>query len=259
MVSDENRPTVAARLRRAAIGAGGWALTVVGVLIILIVIGGEDTTGWLSSAYVVVSIVVGVCAVIPIVLGAAYLLVRGRNRAAEAAGEQVSPRAHSTQTGLASLLDRLGGSLQHASGLRRTIVEDRVRITAATLADLPSPEERLAFLSNARPSQATDFIQSRDFLSLTRPDQDAVVLLDLRRELLLRGTAIALGDEPGFYHHAPDRILEAASRTYNRELDEAVRSARRAVLSRAALPDAGELVGLLDAEETWRRYRELST
>jgi len=242
-------------IRSAARGAGGWLLTLVGVVAIIVLVSGDHRFS--GAAKVAVAIVAGIALLVPSAVGAAYMLVRRRNRAAEAtAGRRpVPPKARALQTSLASMLDRVNESTDDALGLRRVVLADRLELTATALDELDDPWEALSFIWFVRPSQPADFPQSPRFEGLPLWAQDAVVLLDLRRELQLRGLDTALGSAPGFYHHTYGRIAEAAARTRSAELFDAVRAGQRAA-SDPARPDergalAQQLLDLLDDPGTW--------
>lgn len=240
-------------LKRAAVGALGWALTAIGVLAILVLVGGGP--GGLSpSVGTIVAAAVGVSVLVPAALGIAYLVVRSRNRAAEATGGRtlVTPRARATQTGLAALLDRVDAD--DALGLRRVVLTDRVQLTATGLADIDDRWDALSFIWMVRPSQVADFPQSPQFQGLPAWAQDAVVLLDLRRDLQLRGAAASLTAETGFYHHPYERTLQTAARTGNSELTAALLAAREAAVDhRESGAHTQRMLASLDDVRTWER------
>lgn len=230
-------------------------LTALAVVAIVVVIGGDR--GWPSTTgRVLVPVAVGLGALLPVALGVAYVVVRRRNRATEAAGGQrtVSSRARTAETTLAALLDRVDHEASgDLSGLQRLVLTDRVRLTATTIRELGDPWDAIAFIWFVRPSQPDDFPQSPQFRGLPGWTQDAVVLLDLRRELQLRGVASAVSGAPGLYRHPPARVSEAVARTrspglaaaWRTALESADRDATRRLLERLEDPEPWR--GLLDA------------
>ena len=242
-------------IRSAARSGGGWLLTAGCVVAIILLVSGDHRFS--GVAKVTVAIVAGIALLVPAAVGAAYMLVRRRNRSAEAQAGQppVSPRARALQTSLASMLDRVNDSTDDALGLRRVVLADRLELTATTLGEIDDPWDALSFIWFVRPSQPADFPRSPQLEGLPPWAQDAVVLLDLRRELQLRGLAPALTDVPGFYHHAYGRIFDAAARTRSAKLVDALRAAQRATIDPARRADhdvhARQLLDLLDDRETW--------
>ncbi|KRC64871.1 hypothetical protein ASE12_08915 [Aeromicrobium sp. Root236] len=242
-------------IRSAARNAGGWLLTAVGVVAIIVLVSGDHRFS--GAAQVTVAIVAGIALLVPAAVGAAYMLVRRRNRSAEATAGQrpVSAKSRALQTSLASMLDRVNESTDDALGLRRVVLADRLELTSANLGELDDPWEALSYIWFVRPSQPADFPQSPRFAGLPLWAQDAVVLLDLRRELQLRGLAPALSDAQGFYHHAYGRIAQAAARTRSAELLDVVREGQRAAIDPARGAEhevhARQLLALLDDRATW--------
>jgi hypothetical protein len=244
-------------LRRAALGAAGWVLTAGGVVAIIVVVSGDHRFS--RAAEMIVAVAAGLALLVPVVVGAAYMAVRRRNRATEATAGQrpVSPRARALQTSLASMLDRVNESTDDALGLRRVVLADRLELTATTLGEIDDPWEVLPFIWFVRPSQPAHFPRSQQFEGLPVWAQDAVVLLDLRRDIQLRGIAPALADDPGFYHHASVRIVEAATRTRSAELVDALRAAQKAASDPARAHEregqGRRLLELLDDRRVWAR------
>lgn len=223
---------------------------------IVVVIGGD--AGWPSeTGRALVAVAVGLGALLPVALGAAYVLVRRRNHASEATGGQrtVSSRARRAETTLAALLDRVD---HDASGLQRLVLTDRVRLTATTLGELTDPWDAIGFIWFVRPSQSDDFPRSPQFRGLPDWAQDAVVLLDLRRELQLRGAASALSDAPGFYRHTPDRVRHAVARTGSPGLAEAWRTAEESI-EHGDPEVTHRLLGWLEDAETWHGLLDATT
>ncbi|MFB2583340.1 hypothetical protein [Herbiconiux liukaitaii] len=207
-----------------------------------------------QTAGVVVAVAVGLSALAPVAVGLAYLAIRRRNRLREEAadGVPVSPRARALQRSLASVIDRVDAT-DDVLGLDRVVAGDRLELTATALREIDDRWEALSFMWFVRPSQPADFPRSDRFRSLPGWAQDAVVLLDLRRELQLRGTASALADGPGFYRHGFGRIGEAASRTGSSELVDTLLDARHASVDGR---DPGEpvrqrLLALLEDRASW--------
>ncbi|KAA1399411.1 hypothetical protein [Aeromicrobium ginsengisoli] len=211
------------RLRRAACGAAGWLLTAAGVIAIVVVVNGDYRFS--RAAGILVAVCAGLAVLVPSVVGAAYLAVRQRNRAT---GAMPSPQARTVQTSLASMLDRVNDSTDDALGLRRVVLADRLELTATNLREIDDPWEVLSFIWFVRPSQPADFPRSQQFDGLPVWAQDAVVLLDLRRSVQLRGIAGALADKTGFYSHDARRITQAVTRTGSAELRDAWLTAQRA-------------------------------
>lgn len=240
-------------LRRSALGACGWLLTVIGVIAIIVLMTGDDRFS--QTGGVVVAVAVGVSALAPVAVGISYLAIRRRNRFREAAadGVPVSPRARALQTSIASVLDRVNESTDDVLGLGRVVLGDRLELTATALREIDDRWEALSFMWFVRPSQSADFPQSAEFRSLPRWAQDAVVLLDLRRELQLRGAASALADGPGFYRHGFGRIAEAASHTGSSELVDALLDARHTSADggEPGESDRQRLLALLDDARSW--------
>ncbi|KAA1373707.1 hypothetical protein [Aeromicrobium fastidiosum] len=238
---------------RAARDVGGWLLTAVGVVVILLVTTGDHRFS--RGAGAVVAVAVGLSALAPVLAGIAYLAVRRRNRATEAAvdGTSVSPRARAVQTSLASVLDRVAESTDGALGMSRVVLGDRLELTATTLRDIDDPWEALRVMWFVRPSQVADYPQSQHLRNLPAWAQDTVVLLDLRRELQLRGVGSALSDEPGFYRHGFARVCEAATHTGSAELVDVLLGARREASAdvRTAHRERQRLLELLDDVAVW--------
>ena len=215
-------------LGRVARNAGGWLLTAVGVVVILVATTGDHRFS--RSAGILVALAVGLSALAPVLVGVACMIVRRRHRAIEEAasdGTSVSPRARAVQTSLASVLDRVAESTDGVLGMSRVVLGDRLELTATTLRDIDDRWDALRFIWFVRPSQPADYPRSQRLRNLPGWAQDAVVLLDLRRELQLRGVGSALSDEPGFYRHGFARACEAATRTGSAELVDVLLEARR--------------------------------
>lgn len=239
----------------AARSVGGWLLTAAGVVAIVFMVSGDHRFS--GAATVIVAVVAGIVLLVPSAVGVAYMLVRRRNRAAEAtAGKRpVSPRARALQTSLASMLDRVNDSTDDALGLRRVVLADRLDLTASTIGEIDDPWDALSFIWFVRPSQPADYPRSPQFAGLPLWAQDAVVLLDVRRDLQLRGVTAALTGTPGFYQHAYVRIEHAAARTRSAELVDTLRDALRAASDPARADEHEDqtqnLLKLLDEPSIW--------
>lgn len=209
----------------------------------------DDGWGWLEQVAGPAIVIAGVVTVLArFVVPVAYLALRRKTNAAEAAG--VAPaRSRAAQATLANILDRMDDGPPMTESLRRLVLRDRVTLSAGVLAELADPHDRLAFIWFVRPSQDADYARSPLFTGLPQADRDAVVLLDLRRSLLLRGERATLTADSGFYHHDIETILDAARRTDNPDLVAALTSARsdgRSIREGALLP-------LVDDARTWAR------
>lgn len=239
--------TLGRRLRRVALDVVGWVLTVVGVVAIIVVVGRGDADGSTTLA-TLVAVAIALAALVPVAVGVAYVLVRRRNRGLEDSDARaVSARANAAQALLASAVDRMDDSTADALGLRRMVLTDRVRLTPHALADLDDRWEALAFIWYVRPSQPDDFPTSPQLAALPSWAQDAVVLLDLRREVALHGASAALARPSGFYHHPFDRVREAADRTGSHELVGALLEAA----TEGTAEQCSRLAELLDDEDVW--------
>ncbi|MFG6475917.1 hypothetical protein ACFXP7_05965 [Microbacterium sp. P06] len=246
-------------LRRAALSALGWLFTAIGVLAVMFIMGG-GVPGWMSSAIgTIVALAIGVSALVPVVLGVAYLVVRARVRSAEASEHEppVVSRASAAQSAIAAMLDSVHASGDDVLGMERRVAADRVRLTATTLAEIDDRADALSFIWFVRPSQPADFAASPQFRGLPDWARNAVVLLDLRRSLQLVGGVETFIAESGFYHHPFDRILVAAGSTGDDELGFALRAARLAAEQGGSGPEretaVERVVELLDDVQTWAR------
>lgn len=242
-------------VKNAVRGAGGWLLTAGCVAAIVLLVGGDHSFS--GAATVTVAVVAGIALLVPAVVASAYMLVRRRNRAAEITGGLTSPKARALQTSLASMLDRVNTSTDDAFGLSRVVLADRLELTATNVAELDDRWDALSFIWFARPSQPADYLQSPQFDGLPLWAQDAVVLLDLRRELQLRGLTPALSDTPGFYSHTHARIAQAARRTGSTDLMDALNDRHRAAFDPGRSQEreavAGRMLELLDEPHLWAK------
>lgn len=232
-------PRPARRLRRWLLAALTGAFTLAGVAALL-VLATDATVGG------PVRVLIGAGAVVatfgPAAVGAAYRWVRARNRRRESqpSAGPISDRAVRAQALLGTTSRRLHASRQpedHA----RAVWSDQFRIAESTVRHL-SPEELLEFLWVARPSQPDGFGASPEFAGLPQPVQDVIVLLDLRREVELRGAQIALSAASGFYHHDRARTRAAVQRSGNAALIAELQ---------ARQPRAHALIAALDDPRTW--------
>lgn len=233
------RPPRPRRLRSwiLAILAGSFTLAGVVALILLF------TDSAVGGA---VRVLIGVGAILatfgPAAVAAAYRWVRARNRRLESRPSTgpISDRAVRAQALLGAASQRLHVS-RRPEDHARAVWSDQFRIAESTVRGL-SPGDLLEFLWVARPSQPDDFATTPEFGGLPRPVQDAIVLLDLRREVQLRGAEIALGAASGFYHHDRHRTLAAAQRAGNAELIAELQAPR---------PRSDALIAALDEHRTW--------
>jgi hypothetical protein len=213
-----------------------------------------EALGWLAElagpAFVGA---VAIAAVAPIAVTGAYLALRARTRRREADGGQANPGARVVQATLAGILDRMDDDTPRAESMRRLVLQDRIVLSASVFSPRDAADDRFAFIWFVRPSQTTDYPLSPQFRSLSKCDQDAVVLLDLRRSLMLRGASETLAAESGFYHHDLGRIQEAAARTLNPELVERLASARLSAPDDQAAELTADLLRLVDDSRTWAR------
>jgi len=213
-----------------------------------------DDWGWLAElagpAFVCA---VAIAAIAPIAVTGAYLLLRTRARRREASGEQAGSRTRAAQASLAGILDRMDDDTPRAESMRRLVLQDRIVLSSSVFSPTDAADDRFAFIWFVRPSQTSDYPLSPQFRSLSRCDQDAVVLLDLRRSLMLRGASETLAAESGFYHHDLGRIQEAAARTLNPELVDRLASARFSAPDDRAFDLTADLLRLVDDSRTWAR------
>lgn len=259
-------PTPGQRAGRWALSALGWVATAVCVLAILFLLG-EQSSGSLPSALRVgLGLALGGGVVVTVVLAVVYVVTRARNRRSDTAGGALpdSPRARAVQRAAGSLLDRLDSSAAGDNAVRRILLTDRVQLTAAALEELDTREhdrpehdgrwDALSFIWTVRPAQVADFSGSPQFHNLPLWAQDAVVLLDLRRDLQLRGADAALTGRSGFYAHPFEHYLTASSRTGNTELASALTRAQQTITaSRRPSDEVQRLVDLLDDDSVWAR------
>jgi hypothetical protein len=99
--------------------------------------------------------------------------------------------------------------------------------------------------------QPDEFLTSTQFAGLPTSAQDAVVLLDLRRESLLRGLDAFTSTSSGFYCHDMDRITQAALRTGNTDLCDLLRFIRTAAPGQSVNNMTTTVLNELDKQETW--------
>jgi hypothetical protein len=245
-------------LKSLAKGALGWVATLAGVLAIIWILGKDS--GWLGSlSRPVVAVAVDSLVIVGVVAAVAYVAVRRANKKHENASEP-SPFVAATrraQSRLGAVLGEVGERVgeQHGGPFKfdrgSMVLKDATLITAATLAGHHGLE-KIGFLWAARPAQDGGFLASPQFAGLPAWAQDAVVLLDLRRELLLRGLDAFRSAGSGFYCHDLDRITQAARRTGNAALFELLVLAREAAPGESMGHLEAALLDQLDKQETWQ-------
>lgn len=224
-------------VRRALGSVLGAAATLLGIVAIVFL--ATDTSAGGAVRVVITAFAIG-CVFVPAAIAVASLWLRGRNRRQEsdAGAAPLSDRAVRVQQLLGRAAVRLAPDV-HA----RAALGDEFRIAESTVRGLP-PDEMLGFLWVARPSQPDGFPSSAEFAGLPEHVQDMIVLLDLRREVQLRGADAALRATSGVYHHDRARTLAAARRTGNASLLAQVETSH---------PRTDELLGALDDLATWKR------
>jgi hypothetical protein len=257
----KERPPLGARLESVAKGAFGWLATLAGVLALIWLLGKDS--GWAGSlGRPVVAVAVDGLVVLGVVAAVAYVVVRHVNKRHENVSEPSPLIAASrrAQSRLGAMLGEVGERVDEQHGLPfkfdqgNMVLSDATRITAATLAGYDGLE-KIRFLWSARPAQGADFLESTQFAGLPAPAQDAVVLLDLRRELLLRGLDAFRSASSGFYCHDLDRIALAAQRTGNAALFDLLESVRTAAPGQSVGHLGAAVLDELDKPETWEGMR----
>ncbi|QOC26747.1 hypothetical protein IC744_10655 [Microbacterium hominis] len=240
MRSDSRAP-FSQRLLRGFLSAIGYVLTLLGVIALVVAAAAPSFGGALRAGIVAATIL---AAFGPVAVAVAYLLVRARNRRLEShiGASPLSERALTTQTVLGSL-SRIWPAGAHGADLESAVLGDEFRIAESTVRAL-APDVLLAFLWVARPAQPSDFATSPEFAGLPVPVQDAIILLDLRRDVELRGVDVALTAGSGFYHHDRAKTMAAVRRTANAALARELESPQ---------PRAEALLAALDEPSTWER------
>ncbi|WP_405374733.1 MULTISPECIES: hypothetical protein [unclassified Microbacterium] len=240
-----------------------WLATGVAVLAIVVVL--AEPAGALSdAARLALGLCLGVGTLVLVVTPVVYVIARARNRRSTTAGGPLpdAPRSRAVQRAAGSLLARGGAFAPPDDTVRRIVLTDRVQLTAAALADIDDRRDALSFIWAVRPSQPSGFGDSAQFRTLPPWAQDAVILLDLRRDIQVRGADAAFRSAPGFYAQPFDRIVDAARRTANTELEGALERARQAVVAPAGTTTTGphdatiavqRVRDLLDDEDVWAR------
>lgn len=228
-------------MRRALGRAFGAAATILGIGAILVLVA-DDSLG--GAARVALIVFVVLCVAAPAAVGVASVWLRARNRRQEsdAGAAPLSDRAVHAQQLLSRAAVRLAPD-GRAETQARAVLGDEVRIAESTVRGVP-PDELVGFLWVARPAQPDGFPASAEFAGLPEPVQDMIVLLDLRREVQLRGADAALGATSGVYHHDRDRTLSAVRRTGNATLLEEIETPH---------PTTDALLGALNHPATWER------
>ncbi|UIN30969.1 hypothetical protein [Microbacterium binotii] len=228
-------------VRRASRSVLGAAATVLGIVAIAFLSADESVGG--AVRVVVIAFAIG-CVFVPAAIAVASVWMRSRNRRQEpdAGAARLSDRAVRVQQLLGRAAVRMapdGRADVHA----RAALGDELRIAESTVRRLP-PDELLGFLWMARPSQPDRFQSSAEFAGLPERVQDMIVLLDLRREVQLRGADAALRATSGVYHHDRPRTLAAVRRTGNASLLAQVETPH---------PRTDELLTAVDDPATWER------
>ncbi|WDG17811.1 hypothetical protein [Microbacterium sp. Clip185] len=230
-------------VRRALRSALGAAATLLGIVAILFL--ATDASAGGAVRAVIIAFAIG-CVFVPAAIAVASVWLRARNRhqEADAGAAPLSDRAVRAQQLLGRAAVRLapdGRADVHA----RAALGDELRIAESTVRGLV-PDELLGFLWLARPSQPDGFPSSPEFAGLPEHVQDMIVLLDLRREVQLRGAEAALRATSGVYHHDRSRTLAAARRTGNAALLAQIETPS---------PRTDELLAALDDAASWERLR----
>jgi hypothetical protein len=241
----KERQPLGARLKSLFTNILGWLATLVGVLVLILILG--NGSGWAGSSAVVNGLVpVGV------VLAVAYVVLRRYNKRRENVSEPppVLAATRLAQSWLGRELEKIDEQNDFNFDPGSVVLSDATRITAATVAEYDGLE-KIEFLWLARPSQPDDFLTSTQFAGLPASTQDAVVLLDLRRELRLRGLDAFMSASSGFYCHDMDRITKAALHTGNAGLSELLGSVRTVAPGRSVNDMTSTVLGELDKQETW--------
>jgi hypothetical protein len=241
----KERQPLGARLKSLFMNILGWSANLIGVLVLILILG--KSFGWEKSNSVVTGLVpVGV------VLAVAYVVLRFYNKRHENVSEAppVLAATRLAQSWLGRELEKIDEQNDFNFDPGNVLLSDATRITAATVAGYDGPE-KIEFLWLARPSQPDDFLTSPQFAGLPASVQDAVVLLDLRRELRLRGLDAFMSASSGFYCHDMDRIAEAALHTGNTDLSALLESVRTAAPGQSVNDMTATVLDELDKQETW--------
>jgi hypothetical protein len=243
----QERQTLGSRLKSLIKSVLGWLAMLVAVLVLILILG--DGPGWLRSGAAANGLIpVGV------VLAIAYVVVRRYNKRHEDVS-QPSPVLAATrlaQSWLGRELEKVDEQHNFEFDPGSVVLSDRTRITAATVAEYDGLE-KIGFLWFARPAQPDEFLTSTQFAGLPASAQDAAVLLDLRRELLLRGLDAFTSTSSGFYCHDMDRIIQAALRTGNTDLFDLLRFIRTVAPGQSVNNMTTTVLNELDKQETWER------
>ena len=228
-------------VRRALRTVLGAAATLLGIAAIVFLAADESAGGAVRA---VVTAFALLCTFVPAAIAVASVWLRGRNRRQEsdAGTAPLSDRAVRAQQLLGRAAVRLAPA-GRAEAHARAALGDELRIAESTVRGLV-PDEMLGFLWLARPSQPDGFPSSPEFAGLPEHMQDMIVLLDLRREVQLRGAEAALRATSGVYHHDRSRTLAAARRTGNAALLAQIETPR---------PRTDDLLAALDDSATWER------
>jgi hypothetical protein len=245
------RQPLGTRLKSLAQSVLTGLATLVGVLALILILGQDS--GWVGSiARPIIAAAAGGLVVAGVVVAVAYVVVRRHNKTHEDVS-QPSPVLAATrlaQSWLGRALEKVDQRHDFGFDPGSVVWSDATRITAATVAEYDGLE-KIGFLWFVRPAQPDDFLTSTQFAGLPRSAQDAVVLLDLRRESLLRGLDTFLSTASGFYCHDLDRIIQAALRTGNSDLFDLLRFVRTVAPSQSVNNMTATVLEELDKRETW--------
>jgi hypothetical protein len=247
----KERQPLGARLKSRVASVLGWLATIVGVLALILILG--QRSGWMGSiARPIIMVTADSLVVAGVVLAAAYVAVRSYNKRHENVSRPspVLAMARFAQSRLGRELGKIDLRNDFTFDQKSVVLSDLTHITAATAAEYDGLE-KIEFLWLARPAQSGDFLTSPQFAGLPASVQDAVVLLDLRRELLLRGLDAFMSTSSGFYCHDMDRITGAALHTGNADLIDLLRFVKAAAPGQSVNDMTKTLLDELDKRESW--------
>ncbi|MDR1015552.1 MAG: hypothetical protein LBL86_11350, partial [Coriobacteriales bacterium] len=242
----KERQPLGTRLKSLITSILGWLLAFIGVSVLILSVG-EDS-GWGGSTVLrAVSLIPGA-----VLVAVAYVVVRSYNKRHEDVSQPslVLSTTRLAQSWLARELEKIDAQHDHRFDPGNVVLSDRMRITAAAVAEYDGLE-KIEFLWFARPAQPDDFLASAQFAGLPASVQDIIVLLDLRRELLLRGLDAFMSTSSGFYCHDMERITQAAQRTGNTDLSELLGSVRTVTSGQSVNDMTTTVLDELDKQETW--------
>jgi hypothetical protein len=245
------RQLLGVRLKSLVKGILGWLATLVGVLVLILMLGeGSGRVGLMARP--VIAVAADILVLVGVVVAIAYVLVRRHNKARQDVSEPSAVLATTrlTQSWLGGALGRIDEWHDFRFDRGNIVLSDATRITAATMAEYDG-WRKIAFLWFARPAQADGFLASTQFTGLPTSAQDAVVLLDLRRELALRGLDAFRATSSGFYCHDMDRIAQAALRTGNTDLFDLLKLVQTVPPGQSVNSMTTTVLDELDKQETW--------